>query len=98
MSRKRERSPELEEFLNLASVMRVSPNVKVQGVITKLSKMIPGQKCNYFDGELADGKSKVCVFGFDLSACRKLAEFYSKGERVSLGKCLVRNSMGWAQV
>ena len=98
MSRKRERSPELEEFLNLASVMRVSPNVKVQGVITKLSKMIPGQKCNYFDGELADGKSKVCVFGFDLSACRKLAEFYSKGERVSLGKCSVKNGMGWAQV
>jgi len=78
--------------------MWVSPNVKVQGVITKLSKMIPGKKCNYFDGELPDGKSKVCMFGFDLSVCRKLAEFYSTGERVSLGKCSVKNSTGWAQV
>ena len=72
--------------------MWASPNVKVQGVITKLSEIIPGKKCECFDGELVDGKSKVRMFWFGSSMHRKLAEFYCKGEGVSLGKCLVKTA------
>ena len=59
VSRKREGPPELEEFDVLASVMRASPNAKVQSVITKLSEMILGTFVFQFHG--LRGLSHVAV-------------------------------------
>ena len=90
--RKRERSPELEEFSDVTSLIRASPNAKVHGIVTRLSPMKRGKKSEYFDGELSDGKCKVRLFGFDSVVQKTLAGFQEKGAPVSLEKCAVKSA------
>ena len=85
---KRTRSPGFEEFDDVTAVVRVSPNAKVHGVFTLVSPMKAGKKCEFFKGELSDGKSKVRLFGFDSGVQKQLTKFRAKGEPVSLGKCV----------
>ncbi len=85
--RKRERSPDLEEFRNVTAVMHASPNAKVHGVVTRLSQLKKGK---YFNGELSDGKTKMRVFGFEVAVQRRLAGFHEQGAAVSLERCAVK--------
>ena len=55
----------LDEFDSLSSLTRASPNAKVRGVVTVISPMKKGKACQYFDGELADEKARIRLFGFD---------------------------------
>ena len=55
----------MDQFDDLASITHTSPNGKVRGVVTVVSPMKKGKTCEYFDGELADDKARIRLFGFD---------------------------------
>lgn len=84
---------ELEEYDDVSSVDHPSPRAKIHGVITMLSPMKKSKNnCNYFNGELGDGKSTMRVFGYDSNVRRQLWEHHEKDEPVSLSNCQVKTS------
>ncbi len=52
--------------------------------MTALSPMKKGKSCQYFDGEIADGSSRMRVVGFDANIRKKLQEFYDESDAVAL--------------
>ena len=88
------RSLGVEEFEDVSEVANPSPNAKIRGVVTSMSPMKKGRTCNYFDGEITDGKTSMRLFGFDSAAGvrRKLMEFEGKAESVTLSKCEVKRA------
>ncbi len=81
--RKRERSPDLEEFRDVTAVMHASPDAKVHGIVTRLSPMKKRKKSEYFNGELSNEKTKMRLFGFE-------ATVHEQGAAVSLERCAVK--------
>jgi len=54
--------------------------------------MKKGKTCDYFDGELADHKARVRLFGFDDTVKRKLQEHQQNKNSVVTGKCEVKHA------
>ena len=79
---------------DVSSVDAPSPNAKIHGVLTTLSPMKKSRTCQYFDGELSDGKKHMRLFGFDSarSVRRKLEEFQGKDATIALSNCEVKRS------
>ena len=72
---------------------KCSPRAKIQGVVTSLSPMKKSKSnCDYFDGELHDGKIGIRVFGFDTNVRRKLFEHFEKDEPVVIANCEMKQS------
>ena len=51
----------------------------------------PIKKYNYFDGELADDKARVRLFGFNNDVRKKLLEHQQHKDSVVIGKCGVKH-------
>lgn len=83
---------------DVSDVLQPSANAAVQGVLTEVSPMKKSKTCNYFDGELADGKSSMLLFGFDTGVRRKLAEFGESKQSVVLRNCEVKRSRKGTQL
>ena len=85
---------EVTEFDDVSSVDGPSPNAKIHGVLTTLSPVKKSRTCNYFDGELTDGKLNMRLFGFDSAegVRRKLQVFQGKDATVMLSNCEVKRS------
>ena len=83
----------IDEFDNLLSVTHTSTNAKVGGIVTAVSPMKKGKTCEYFDGELADDKARIRLFGFD-NVWQKLLEHQRNKNSVIIGKCEVKHTAG----
>ena len=61
-------------LMSVQSTMRVKC-AKVHGVVASFSpmKVSASKKCNYFEGQLSDGKKSMMLFGFDTKQQQKLA-------------------------
>ena len=82
----------MDQFDDLASITHASPNAKIRGVVTVVSPMKKGKTCEYFDGELADDKARIRLFGFDDNVRQKLLEHQRKKDSVIIGKCEVKHA------
>ena len=61
-----------EEFEDVSGVVATSPSARIHGIVTSVSPMKKSRTCNYFDGEITDGKTSMRLFGFDsVSGVRK---------------------------
>ncbi len=92
---------EVEEFEGVSAVLGTSPSAKIHGVVTSVSPMKKSRtSCNYFDGEITDGKTSMRLFGFDAAAGvrRRLVEFEEKEQPVVLTKCEVKHSREGSQL
>ena len=87
---KRER--EVDKFETLGKISHTSPNAKLHGVILSLSPMQRGKTCSYFHGQVTDGDSSVCIFGFDVGVRKKLAFFEGNKQAVTITNCEVKAS------
>ena len=81
----------IDEFNDLSSVTHTSINAKVRGVVTAVSPMKKGKTCKYFDGELADDKARIRLFGFDSNIRQKLLEHLQNKDSIIIGKCEVKH-------
>ena len=54
--------------------------------------MKKGKTCEYFDGELADEKAQIRLFGFDKNVRQKLLEHQQKQDSVAIEKCEVKQA------
>jgi len=72
--------------------INASPNAKIQGVATVVSRIIKIKKYNYFDGELADDMARVRLFGFNNDVRKKLLEHQQHKDSVVIGKCEVKHA------
>ena len=83
-----------EEFEDVSEVVATSPSARIHGIVTSVSPMKKSRTCNYFDGEITDGKTSMRLFGFDSgSGVRKrLVEFEEREESVVLSRCEVKHS------
>ena len=86
------REQELEELESVSEISHVSPNAKVNGVVTSLSPMKKSKTCSYFDGDLTDDKGCMRIFGFDAGVRKKLALFEESKDAVALSNCKVKTS------
>ena len=81
----------MDEFDDLGAI-NASPNAKIRGVVTEMSPMKKAKMCDYFDGELADDKARVRLFGFDDNIRKKLLEYQQNKDSVVIGKCEVKHA------
>ena len=65
----------------------------MHAVVSMISPMKKGGTCSYFDGELTDGKARMCLFGFDGDVRRKLMEEGSSSP-VVISNCEVKKNAG----
>ena len=79
-----------EEECDVSDVSKPSPNAKIHGIITCISPMKKSKTCDFFDGEISDGKSSIRLFGFDSSVRKQL--FLNRQSPVSISNCEVKNS------
>ena len=88
------RKLEVTEFDDVSSVDAPSRNAKIHGILTALSPMKKSRTCQYFDGELSDGKKNMRLFGFDSArgVRRKLEELQGKDATITLSNCEVKHS------
>ena len=73
----------IDEFNDLSSVTHTSTNAKVRGVVTVVSPMKKDKTCEYFDGELADDKARIRLFGFDSNVRQKLLEHLQNKDSIA---------------
>ena len=85
---------DVEEAKEVSAVVSPSSSARIQGVVTSISPMRKSRNCSYFDGEITDGKTNMCIFGFDGASGvrRKLVEFQGKSESVTLAKYEVKHA------
>ena len=76
-----------EEECDVSDVSKPSPNAKIHGIITCISPMKKSKTCDFFDGEISDGKSSIRLFG---SVRKQL--FQNRQSPVSISNCEVKNS------
>jgi len=72
------------------SALELHRSARIEGLGMSISPMKSGKIRSYYDGEIADGCSKLRFCGFDSSTHRKLEESYEKGEAVLLKDCGVK--------
>ena len=60
--------------------------------MTAVSPMKKGKTCKCFDGELANDKAKIRLFGFDNNIRQKLLEHQRNKDSVIIGKCEVKHT------
>ena len=88
------RTLEETEFEDVSSVDDPSPNAKIHGVLTTLSPVKKSLTCNYFHGELKDGKLNMRLFGFDSVevVIRKLYDLQGKDTTGTLSNREIKRS------
>ena len=82
----------IDDFDNLLSVTHTSTNAKVRGIVTVVSPMKKGKTCKYFDGELADDKARIRLFGFNNNVRQKLLEHHRNKDSIIIRKCEVKHA------
>ena len=80
----------LQKEVDVSDVLETSSNFKIHGVISSLLLMKTTKTCSYFDGQITDGKSKMCLFGFDGTIRKRLAN--KEDDAVSISNCEVKKS------
>ncbi len=88
MARKRS----YEEIDEISALDRPITSTKLHGAVTSLSPIKKGRNSIFFDGTLADEKSKIRFVGFDAHQQRKLDEYHQRNVPVELANCEVKSS------
>ena len=88
----RKRPLNLEELDHLDAVEKPIANASVHGAITSLSPVKKGRNTNYFDGTIADERTKLRLVGFSSDQQRKLSSFFKNGTTINLQNCQVKES------
>lgn len=83
---------EVDQFDDLSTVTRTSLSAEIRGVVTAVSPMKKGKTCDYFNGELADNKARIRLFGFHDNVRQKLLEHQKKQDGVMIAKCEVKQA------
>jgi len=78
------------EEVDVSGITGTSLDAQICGVLQDVSPMKKGRGAPYLDGEIANEKKKVRVFGFDSSIRKRLLEETGKG--IVLGNCEVKKT------
>ena len=65
----------LEEIYHLNNLDKSLANVTVHGIVTSVPPVKKGHTCNFFDGALTDGTSKVHLVGFNSGQQKTIKQF-----------------------
>ena len=79
----------LQEFLEVSSVDEPTTSAMIHGVVSTVSPMKKGRKCQYFNGTLTDGQKDIRILGFDEAQQKKLKESFISKQAIVLGNCEV---------
>lgn len=91
----------LDEFLDLSSAIEQPvQNAVVHGIVAAVSPMkkAKSKSCNFFDGQLSDGRQNIRLFGFDEQKQKQLAASYERSEPVVLSNIELKKSVQSGQM
>ena len=88
MSSSRKRTT--EEFEQLDAATHPVATANIEGNITSLSPVKKGRRSTYFEGQIDDGTSKLCLVGFSSDHQRKLTKLFNNKDAVSLQNCQIK--------
>ena len=78
---------EICEVDDLNSLEQPISKVSAHGVLTVLSPLKKGRKCNYFEGTLPDESDKTRMVGFNSSQQKLLSKFMDKRQPIQIIDC-----------
>lgn len=82
----------LKEIEKLDNLEKPLSNATVHGVATLISPVKKGRACNFFDGALTDGSTKVCLVGFNSAQQRNIKQFVDSKEALQLSDCEIKQA------
>ena len=78
------------EEVDVGDIKDASSELQIRGMLGDISPMKKGKNASYFHGEMADGRGKVRLYGFDDNIRKKLSE--ASGSAVILANCAVKKA------
>ena len=73
-----------DEVNKLDDLSKPICNATLHGIVASVSPLKKGRTCNFFEGFITDGSSKVCVVGFNPGQQMAIKQFMDSKEALQL--------------